>query len=554
MLAVEIDLLTGRYGAGRFNDPAQPEWPPHPQRLFAALVAIWADADEPDAHEKAALEVFEALGPPQIVCSEASVRSPVTNYVPVNDAFVARDMSGIYEKHRLAQSKVSQAQCSSDSTTLNRALRDLDKITAKLAEDSQSATRPRRKESGDTAVDGLRVLPEKRGFQPRIYPMVVPDDPKVCFLWPDAEVGPEVQQRIDGLLARVHRIGHSATLVSCRLTEDPGDPILVADSGGSESLRVTGAGLLAELERAYVVHRGTEPRSLPTRYATYGRPVPKNAHGSSLWARDWILLKQIAGSNRPLHRAAELSAAIRQAIMKHAVDPVPEFISGHEPVTPGKDETPPLQRAHMSVLPLPLVGNQYADGAIRGFAVCLPAGVSTAERGQLYEALHRWDEAVPDRDGLLLVLGPGGALALEWDSAPSTLQTLRHATWSHPSKHWATVTPMALDRHPGNLRDNNQRRREKAEIEAASAVRASCGYANLPEPIEVDLDYGSFLRAVPPATAFPPFRSGSGPQRALVHAKLAFGVQVAGPIVLGSGRYRGMGLFKPYDPMMRQSP
>ena len=84
------------------NDRHRPEWPPHPQRLFSALVAIWADADEPDPLEREALEWFETLAAPEIRCSAAFTRSAVISFVPVNDASVARDLSTIYERHSQA--------------------------------------------------------------------------------------------------------------------------------------------------------------------------------------------------------------------------------------------------------------------------------------------------------------------------------------------------------------------------------------------------------------------------------------------------------------------
>ena len=51
MFAIAIELLAGRYTATRFNDRAEPEWPPHPARLFSAMVAAWADSDDPDPAE-----------------------------------------------------------------------------------------------------------------------------------------------------------------------------------------------------------------------------------------------------------------------------------------------------------------------------------------------------------------------------------------------------------------------------------------------------------------------------------------------------------------------
>ena len=39
MLAIEFELLTGRYAATAHNDRSRAEWPPHPARIFSALVA-----------------------------------------------------------------------------------------------------------------------------------------------------------------------------------------------------------------------------------------------------------------------------------------------------------------------------------------------------------------------------------------------------------------------------------------------------------------------------------------------------------------------------------
>ena len=52
MFAIAVELLCGRYTAMQFNDRTRPEWPPHPARLFSAMVAAWADADEPDPAER----------------------------------------------------------------------------------------------------------------------------------------------------------------------------------------------------------------------------------------------------------------------------------------------------------------------------------------------------------------------------------------------------------------------------------------------------------------------------------------------------------------------
>jgi len=84
---IEVNFLTGRFVATFHNDRRDCEWPPHPARLYSALVAAWADADEPDQTEREALEWLEAQSPPAIAASEAVPRRVVAHFVPVNDAF-----------------------------------------------------------------------------------------------------------------------------------------------------------------------------------------------------------------------------------------------------------------------------------------------------------------------------------------------------------------------------------------------------------------------------------------------------------------------------------
>jgi CRISPR-associated protein Csb2 len=68
----------------------------------------------------------------------------------------------------------------------------------------------------------------------------------------------------------------------------------------------------------------------------------------------------------------------------------------------------------------------------------------------------------------------------------------------------------------------------------------------LPEPSEVTVSLPSLLRGVEDARSFPTFRGGRRARR-LVHARIRFPVEVAGPLVLGSGRYLGLGLMWPLD-------
>ncbi len=88
MFALRVTYLSGRVYASNFyegDDKQTPEWPPHPSRLFSALVAAWGEGGaEPEL--RSALEWLEGQGEPRVLFGEASTRTLVRVYVPVNDS------------------------------------------------------------------------------------------------------------------------------------------------------------------------------------------------------------------------------------------------------------------------------------------------------------------------------------------------------------------------------------------------------------------------------------------------------------------------------------
>ena len=73
MFAIEVEYLTGRTVATNRELRSEAEWPPHPQRLFAALVAAYKECDLGE-DVRAALEWLESLPAPSLAVSEASRR------------------------------------------------------------------------------------------------------------------------------------------------------------------------------------------------------------------------------------------------------------------------------------------------------------------------------------------------------------------------------------------------------------------------------------------------------------------------------------------------
>ena len=125
--------------------------------------------------------------------------------------------------------------------------------------------------------------------------------------------------------------------------------------------------------------------------------------------------------------------------------------------------------------------------------------------------------------------------------------------WCRPARRWLSVTPIALDRFPGNLRSREPRARERAEAEAAASVARACVFAGLAElpgqvrvTIRLDLPWSAFPPArqadEPGARQFPGYQTGTGTPRACVHAEIEFDEPVEGPVLVGAGRYLGYGL------------
>src|SRR5690606_29148997 len=137
----------------------------------------------------------------------------------------------------------------------------------------------------------------------------------------------------------------------------------------------------------------------------------------------------------------------RRAAIATARDPVPSYISGHEP------DGRPAVAPHMAFLPLAFVGDRHGDGGIRGLAIALPRTLGEAERQRCLEAVlplvSRPDDGKPGH----LRMGTLGRWRIEPVITELPLKTLRAETWTKPAQCWASVTPVVFDRYTRDLRE-----------------------------------------------------------------------------------------------------
>ena len=550
MFCIEVNLLTGRFVATSHHDRSQSEWPPHPARLFSALVATWADSDQPDPIERAALEWLECQGPPSIAASKAVPRRVVTHFVPINDAAIigaswyrnrAMKVGELLQQFEEAI-EVSHGEMTRKATSIeNRMVKQLE-VTDQVSRVGN--TNPN---------EALKLLPEGRVKQAREFPSVTPLEPRLSFVWESIPTA-EVRSALDGLLGRVTRLGHSSSLVACRLSNDP-PPSTYIPSRQGEVFRSVRQGQLARLEHEYRQHKASRPRTLPSTAVRYRHteatvPTEDPAHRPGT-AGEWLVF-EFAPQSRwlPSARAVDVARVLRAAVLDYAEDPIPEGLSGHGP------DRSPSESPHVGFLPLPSVGHEYSDGRLMGIAISLPHSLDEESGRSVLRAVGTWERTVTKREGrggrlpvLRLTMGRRGVVKMTRQTGLSALVALRPQVWRRPSRRWVSAFPIALPAHPGPLGKGTPAARAKAWAKAEAGVIASCRHVGLPEPEKVVLAFEPFILGARPAHHFPGFRQGvpgdGAVPRRLVHAVVTFAEPVEGPLVLGAGRYLGLGLMRP---------
>jgi CRISPR-associated protein Csb2 len=258
---------------------------------------------------------------------------------------------------------------------------------------------------------------------------------------------------------------------------------------------------------------------------------------------EWIVFREVERNGAPriglrLQSAEDIARAMRGALLHHADDPLPEVLAGHAP--DGK----PSESPHAAFLALAdVLSNKYSSGAVLGTAIVLPRDIDAVDRHAVLRAVERWEEK-----GLELKLGRIGVMRLERITARDPRTPLDPATWTRPSKRWASVTPVALDKNPGDLFSQDPKVVNEAVERAEEIVADACERIGLPRPKWVEVSRRSLFDAAPKAAEFTPFpRQGKSFRRVCVHVEIRFHEDVAGPVVIGAGRYFGVGVCRGWE-------
>ena len=281
-----------------------------------------------------------------------------------------------------------------------------------------------------------------------------------------------------------------------------------------------------------------EPRKpmppTPARWQGYARrrETPADPAPHSIFDPHVVVL-EISGRRVSLPATLKLTAALRGLLMSECrSQPPPEWFSGH--AADGRPTVAP----HLALAPLPFAGAPHADGRIMGLAMILPRAVPPREAGRVLDSiLHVASTGLPREHRLF---------DRQWLECTVVIDTRERApdnldprTWTRLSRTWASVTPVVLNRHFDG---------EDRWDRAAESVKKACQHVGLPRPAEILLHPVSLVEGVPHAREFPRLtRKRDHGRQSHSHAAIVFDEPVAGPVLVGAGRFRGYGLCRPMD-------
>ncbi len=493
-------------------------WPPAPARLFQALVAAAADGARIPPEQAAALAWLERLDPPVILAAPARRGQNFRNFVPNNDIDAK---GGLIE--RLAEIRVAKP------------------------------IRPYLFDAAEALVYCWRFEADPEGHAPRIAALaerLYQLGRGVDMAWARAAIleAEEAERRLRAYDGRAHHPHEKGTglALACPI---PGSLASLMDRHEKMGRRLA---FRRQGKKTQILFaQPPKPRF---------REIPYDAPSERLL----FDLKQLESPDRfrpwPLTRAVALVEAVRDAAAERLVASLGEKERARIDRVFGRlrDLSAADKAQRIRIMPLPSIGHVHADPAIRRILVTIPPNCPL-----------RSDDLAWAFSGLHLGSDPATGEVLD-AHRPLLLEAADRRMLSHygigdapPARRWQSVTPLALPESARRrridpkqlaqergkpltqrqaIKTGTERRRE--EEAAARAVKDALRHAGVHARIDwVRVQREPFSRRGERAEAFAAETRFS--KHRLWHVEIAFRDPLAGPLVLGDGRYLGLGVMKP---------
>ena len=345
-------------------------------------------------------------------------------------------------------------------------------------------------------------------------------DPRIVYEW-DETPAPETLESIRLRAARVGYLGTSDSPVRLRVaTGIPADlpaGVFAPDPSGDAALNVPRQGdtdLLDRMFDEWRVRGASVARSQflalahPARYRTPDSQVQEDRGRVVAWLH---LRPAVSG-----RRVSAVTALFKDAVLSHhqRIHGEPAAVlHGHGFEGTGYD----LAR----YLALPDVGFLRSRGRIHGLALWLPPGTDEATRTKARDAAF----------AVRVLKGPGVVAAVrprEDEPRPLAAHPRR---WLRASRGWATAFPAVHER--------------RGKVRLAEVARW-CRHAGLPEAVAFRQSRSPLAPGGVDLMPVEVNRPGR-PALPYSHVEIRFAEPVAGPVVVGAARQRGLGLCVPVD-------
>ncbi len=508
-------LLSVRFHDRRYY--GADDWPPAPARLFQALIAGAARGGALAGPDREALAWLETLDAPVIAAPTTRAGQGFRNYMPNNDLDA---VSG--DPKRIGEIRVPKT------------------IRPRLFDSAIPLLYAWRFETGGTAESHARMICT---LAERLYQLGRGVD--MAWAWAELADEDEIEPRLENHGGVLHRPSKGGT----------GMMLLCPQRGSLKSLEDR---FRANRQRFSTVRSGKQVQHL---FSQPPKPRFASIAYDSSPKRIVYDLRAVTAKAPfapwPFARTVELVEILRNAAAERLKKTLPEKQALIDRILIGRDATEADKATRVRIVPLPSIGSPNTDPSIRRVMIEIPSNCPIPA-----------DDIAWGFSGLDLGIDYGTGEVLR-QGRPVLTRTDDRTMLGHygidgpvEARLWRTVTPAALPQGAARRRIDPSRLRDRAEWKgggerlreqnhAAGAVLRSLRHAGLETDVEaVRVQREPFMWRGERAEAFASETRFA--KERLWHVELAFTHAVRGPIVIGDGRYLGLGLMAPAKDVQRE--
>lgn len=509
-LLLSVEFFGPRYHG--LEPDGRPEWPPSPARLFQALVAGAARGAVLAPEDRDALAWLERLDAPLIAAPPRHKGQSFRHFMPNNDL----DTKG-----------------------------------------------------GDPAR-----ISEIRSATKRFHPQIFDGDTPFLYLW-TFDYGRVHAERMKAIASRLYQLGRGVDMAWAvaeileekqagdRLGTYPGTVHHPTRDGGGSQLACPSDGSLKSLVGRYAKARArfrSIVEAAPTRKdharkkmvgQTFAQPPKPKFHTVFYDSPPVRLLYELRDMAKDggfvvwtLKEVVRLVETVRNGAAERLAESLkqtfPDKAAAVERVFGlCRDATEADKVCRIRIIPLPSIGHPHADHGVRRLLVEIPPDCPLAVK-DIEWAISATGSIDRDTGEVHWMLVPGEEWKIPnhygiYDSAEENART--------GFREWRTVTPMAL---PTSRPHGRKRGSERAAVErdTAMAVVQALRHAGITsEPVSIRVQREPFEGKGARAEAFAYGERFSADR--LHHVEIIFAEPTPGPVVIGDGRYLGLGLMRP---------